>query len=151
MSGICGWIDSGTAAVQDGSVLTDMLTGLNGDDLAPAEPILINAGAIAARSGIVPVFLQRAGTLVVAVQGRVDWHLPDLSMLAAERGCAAGRLREDPMSYTRSAAMAKADPAGIASRRNARKRRWSDQRMGLCQRNPLNRAKSLSQETSSAP
>lgn len=89
MSGICGWIDSGTAAVRDGSILTDMLTRLNGDDLAPGEPILTSAGAIAARSGIVPVFLQRAGTLVVAVQGRVDWHLPDLSMLAAERGCAA--------------------------------------------------------------
>jgi hypothetical protein len=89
MSGICGWIDSGTAAVRDVSVLTDMLTGLNGDDLAPAEPILTNAGGIAARSGIVPVSLQRAGTLVVAVQGHVHWHLPDLTTIAAERGCLA--------------------------------------------------------------
>ncbi len=89
MSGICGWIDSGKEAVRDGSILTDMLTGLNGNGSPPGEPIFTNAGAIAAGSGIVPVSLQRAGSLVVAVQGRVDWRLPDLTTIATERGCAA--------------------------------------------------------------
>ena len=89
MSGICGWIDSAMGTQQPGGILTDMLAHINGDVLAVVKPILLNTGAIAARPGIVAVSTHQAGALIVAVQGRVVWDSPDLTALAAERGCAA--------------------------------------------------------------
>jgi asparagine synthase (glutamine-hydrolysing) len=89
MSGICGWIGSAMAPEQAGSVLTDMLGSVNGNDLAADKSISVNAGAIATRPGIIPVSMHQAGALVVAVQGRAHWDSPNLTTLAAQRGCAA--------------------------------------------------------------
>src|SRR5688572_20644617 len=89
MSGLCGWIDSGMETGQAESVLIKMLASVNGNDLNADKSILVNTGAMATWPGIVPISMHQAGALVVAVQGRVDWHLPDLTTIAAERGCAA--------------------------------------------------------------
>lgn len=89
MSGICGWIDSSPESGLAPSVLTDMLASEAGNDLSAERPILSGAGAIAYRPGLTPVSTHRAGSLLVAVEGRARWHSADLAAIAAQHGSAA--------------------------------------------------------------
>jgi asparagine synthase (glutamine-hydrolysing) len=66
-----------------------MLARDYGNDLAPDQPIVAGSSAIATRPGVVPVSMHRSGALLAAVQGRIRWHSPDLTALAAKRDCAA--------------------------------------------------------------
>jgi len=89
MSGICGWIDSFPESGRSVSILTDMLASETGNDLPAEQPLLSGGSAIASRSGVVPVSTYRAGSLLVAVEGRARWHSADLTAIAAQHGSAA--------------------------------------------------------------
>ena len=89
MGGICGWIGSPLATWRAETVLADMLARDVGNDFAANQPIVAGSSAIATRPGVVPVSTHRSGALLAAVQGRIRWHSPDLTALAAKRDCAA--------------------------------------------------------------
>lgn len=89
MGGICGWIGSPLAAWRAETVLADMLGRDYGNDLAADQPIVAGSSAIATRPGIVPVSAHRSGALLAAVAGRIRWHSPELTGLAAKHGSAA--------------------------------------------------------------
>ena len=89
MSGLCGWIDSSPESGLAPSILTDMLASEAGNDLSAERPILSGAGAIAYRPGITPVSTHRAGSLLVAVEGRARWYSADLAAIAAQHSSAA--------------------------------------------------------------
>jgi asparagine synthase (glutamine-hydrolysing) len=89
MGGICGWIGSPLEPGHAEPMLADMLARAEGDDVAGDRRVLVGSSALAARPGVVPVSTHRSGALLVAVEGRIHWHSPELAALAAQRDCAA--------------------------------------------------------------
>jgi len=89
MGEFCGWIDGSPESTGRASILTKMLASEAGNDLPAEQPILSGGSAIASRPGIVPVSTHRAGSLLVAVEGRARWHSADLAAIAAQHGNSA--------------------------------------------------------------
>ena len=69
--------------------MTAMLASEDGGDPSSEQPILSERSAIASKRGVVPVSTHRAGSLLVALEGRARWHSADLAALAAQHGSAA--------------------------------------------------------------
>jgi asparagine synthase (glutamine-hydrolysing) len=51
--------------------------------------IAVGTSAVAARPGVVPIDIQRTGSLIVAAQGRLQWRAPELATHARQHGIAA--------------------------------------------------------------
>ena len=89
MSGICGWIDGPQEDGQAHATLDRMRRALRDRDSAGPRPIVSGGCALAVEAGIRAVTLDRAETLVAAVEGQVRWRTPSLAAVAEERGAAA--------------------------------------------------------------
>jgi len=89
MGGFCGWIDRAPDNGRAEEVLSDMLARGIGNGRAAERPMLAGASAIATRPGVVPISTHRAGTLLVAIEGRPRWDSAELTALTTQRGCAA--------------------------------------------------------------
>jgi len=50
--------------------------------------IAVGTSAVAARPGVVPIDIQRTGSLIVAAQGRLQWRVPELATRAGVHGTA---------------------------------------------------------------
>ncbi len=66
-----------------------MLPSLCGSDLVAERTLLSGDSAIASKPGIVPASAHRAGSLLVALEGRTRWLSADLTALAARHSSAA--------------------------------------------------------------
>jgi asparagine synthase (glutamine-hydrolysing) len=76
-------------SAEDGKALVPrMMDELGGAEIEGRPAFLTDAWALAVRSGPGATDLHRAGGLVTAVDGRVDWHSPSLQVLAATKGSA---------------------------------------------------------------
>ena len=89
MSGLCGWIGTGSREHDPRAVVDGMRRALSDRDGDAPEPIVLDDCAVAVHPGVRPATAYRGDTFLCAVEGRVRWRDAALAAIASDHGCCA--------------------------------------------------------------
>ena len=92
LSGVCGWA-ANAPSIQEGSqVLAGMLGRNPGARVPPEDVIWSGACGVAIRTGSGQISMARAGDVIAAAEGRMQWHSSELASIALGETPAAALL-----------------------------------------------------------